>query len=432
MKKITFLAIIILIFSIGIISSAKTSFASSPDLFVASFNNYKILQYDGTTGAFKSVFVNDVFEPVGLTFGPDGNLYASNTDQILRYDVITRAFKGVFVASGSGGDQPRSLTFGPDGNLYVQSFTNQILRFDGTTGAFKGVFIDIGSDGGLSSPFGLTFGPDGNLYVSNEGNNEITRHDGTTGAFKGVFVSAGSGGLSDPYGLVFRPDGNLYVESLGNNEILRYDGTTGAFKDVFVSAGSGGLDGPRALAFGPDTDTPPTAPQNLQATAGVRSVTLTWDTPTNNGGSPITGYKIYRSTSSGTETGYVSLGKVNSYTNTGLTPGVTYFYKVGAVNSVGISPLSNEASATPPTVQAVLQNLIDIISNMALPDEITKKLDAKLDSAISLLNSGKNNTAKNQLQAFINEVNALGGKQITTSQANQLINAGQNIIDSIH
>ena len=86
---------------------------------------------------------------------------------------------------------------------------------------------------------------------------------------------------------------------------------------------------------------------NLQATAGTNSVTLSWQSPANNGGSTITGYKVYRSTSSGTETGYVSLGNVNSYTNTGLTPGVTYFYKVRAVNSVGLSPLSSETSATP-------------------------------------------------------------------------------------
>ena len=93
--------------------------------------------------------------------------------------------------------------------------------------------------------------------------------------------------------------------------------------------------------------TAPSAPQNLQATAGIRNATLTWDAPSSNGGSAIIGYKVYRSTSSGAETGYVTLGNVTSYTNIGLTPGVTYFYKVLAVNSIGLSPLSNEASATP-------------------------------------------------------------------------------------
>src|SRR5439155_22540781 len=100
--------------------------------------------------------------------------------------------------------------------------------------------------------------------------------------------------------------------------------------------------------------TPPSAPQNLQATAGSLTITLTWDAPSTNGGSTITGYKIYRSTSSGTEAGFASLGNVTSYTNTGLTAGVTYFYKVLAVNSIGVSPLSNEASATSSSVPIIV------------------------------------------------------------------------------
>src|SRR5207249_4367230 len=101
----------------------------------------------------------------------------------------------------------------------------------------------------------------------------------------------------------------------------------------------------------------PSSPQNLQATPGTNSVSLSWQAPTNNGGSPITGYKIYRSTSSGTETGYVSLGNVTSYTNRGVTSGIRYFYKVRAVNAIGVSSLSNEASATTLTVPTAPQNL---------------------------------------------------------------------------
>src|SRR5205807_392181 len=68
----------------------------------------------------------------------------------------------------------------------------------------------------------------------------------------------------------------------------------------------------------------PSAPQNLQATAGNRNVTLSWQAPSNNGGSPITNYKIYRSSSSGTEGYLTTVGNVTSYTNTGLASGHTY------------------------------------------------------------------------------------------------------------
>ena len=80
--------------------------------------------------------------------------------------------------------------------------------------------------------------------------------------------------------------------------------------------------------------------------AGPNSVTLTWTTPAS-GGSPITGYTIYRGTSSGTETLLTTVGLVNTYTDTTAVNSTTYFYKVTAVNALGQSALSNERSATP-------------------------------------------------------------------------------------
>src|SRR5262249_34571585 len=57
----------------------------------------------------------------------------------------------------------------------------------------------------------------------------------------------------------------------------------------------------------------------------------------------------YRSTSPGGEVGPPIAAGVTttSYTDTGLTNGTTYYYKVTAVNKAGESGFSNEASATP-------------------------------------------------------------------------------------
>jgi fibronectin type 3 domain-containing protein len=94
--------------------------------------------------------------------------------------------------------------------------------------------------------------------------------------------------------------------------------------------------------------TVPTAPQNLAAAPGNGQITLTWAAPSSNGGSAITAYKIYRGATSGGETYLTQVsGTTLTYTNTGLTNGATYFYKVTAVNAVGEGPFSNEASAVP-------------------------------------------------------------------------------------
>src|SRR5206468_11242961 len=92
--------------------------------------------------------------------------------------------------------------------------------------------------------------------------------------------------------------------------------------------------------------TTPGAPTLNSATAGTNSVSLAWTAPAS-GGSAITNYKVYRSTSSGTETLLTTLGNVTGFTDTGLTAGTTYIYKMSAVNAVAESPLSAEKSATP-------------------------------------------------------------------------------------
>src|SRR5256712_3824228 len=94
--------------------------------------------------------------------------------------------------------------------------------------------------------------------------------------------------------------------------------------------------------------TVPSAPQNLVATAGNSQVTLAWSVSSSNGGATITGYDVYRgSASNGEGTTPIATVTGTSYTDSGLTNGKTYYYKVTAINSVGESLASNEASATP-------------------------------------------------------------------------------------
>jgi fibronectin type 3 domain-containing protein len=92
------------------------------------------------------------------------------------------------------------------------------------------------------------------------------------------------------------------------------------------------------------TSIPPT-PTGLVATVGNGSVALSWTASTG-----ATSYSIYRGTTPGGEgTTPIATATTNSYTNTGLTNGTTYYYKVAASNSAGTSAQSSEVSATPTT-----------------------------------------------------------------------------------
>jgi subtilisin family serine protease len=88
---------------------------------------------------------------------------------------------------------------------------------------------------------------------------------------------------------------------------------------------------------------PPEAPANLTAAGGDTQVRLTWTRVLG-----ATGYRVKRSLTPGGPYALIAPNvKPSEFTDTGVVNGTTYYYVVSAVNIVGESADSNEASATP-------------------------------------------------------------------------------------
>jgi parallel beta-helix repeat protein len=108
----------------------------------------------------------------------------------------------------------------------------------------------------------------------------------------------------------------------------------------------------------------PDAPTSVVATAGNASASVTFSAPANNGGSIITGYIVTSIPSGGIDTnaGSTSLNR----TITGLTNGMSYYFLVKAINTVGNSSLT--AASNSITIATGITNLDDGVKIVVFPN----------------------------------------------------------------
>ncbi len=121
------------------------------------------------------------------------------------------------------------------------------------------------------------------------------------------------------------------------------NGTTYFYK---VSALNAAGEGPRSTEASARPATVATAPRSVVAAQNAtKGVTLTWVAPSSTGGSAITGYRVYRGTTTGSQTFLIAIGNVTTYVDAATTAGVRYYYRLSAVNGVGEGPLSARVTA---------------------------------------------------------------------------------------
>jgi hypothetical protein len=89
----------------------------------------------------------------------------------------------------------------------------------------------------------------------------------------------------------------------------------------------------------------PSTPYNVTAeAASSSSIAISWSSVYD-----ASQYKVYRATSSSGNYLFIDTSYSASYTDTGLSPNTTYYYKVSAGNSYGESDMSSYGSATTTT-----------------------------------------------------------------------------------
>ena len=261
---------------------------------------------------------------------------------VLKFNAAGSALVYSTYIGGSGDDRGNGIAVDANENAYVTgdaastNFANSNAYQASNGGGIDAFLLKMGVLSVPTEPVDLQVSPSNGKVVLSwhtpafDGNAPITH-------FK-IYRSTTSGG-------------ETLLATVGN--VLTYDDTTITHQAYyyFVAAVNSIGEGIFSSEAGPVTPyTAPGVPTGLTATPGNAQVVLNWAPPLDSGGREIINYKIYRGTSSSAETYLTSVPNVLAYTDNDRTNGVTYFYKISAVNAVAEGGWSGEASATPISV----------------------------------------------------------------------------------
>jgi uncharacterized repeat protein (TIGR01451 family) len=277
-------------------------------------------------------------QPMGITITPDGSqLYVSN-DSGPGITVVSTASNSVLGSITLSGATPNGIAMSPDGQrVYATGpSSNTIYAINTATRTVVGS-IPLGS---VVYPNGIVVSPDSSkVYATSLNGSSVIIIDAAT-----LTISTTIAVGSRLYGINVAPDGShVYAANFDAPAHLSViDTSTKTVSATITLGGSSNV-----WAIGRFIAQPPLvapgAPQLVSVIAGNAQATLTFNPPSFNGGSPITGYVAH--------CGSASVSSASSPIIVGgLSNGISYDCYLIASNAIGDSPASATLNITPFTI----------------------------------------------------------------------------------
>ncbi len=228
-------------------SPAYVTYDAEGALWVSDTGNNRVLVFRRTAAGElvndpkAGVPWTDLFDPVGLAFDPDGELFVVSSAEhcIRRYQVDKKKPPKLLLKFGQEGSRngqlkrPRGLAVvqRTEPRLYVADRDNnrvQVLKRDGSF--VKSLFLPAG----FNKPEDVTADSKGRVYVADTGNKRLRLFDAKDKFVRSITVSGHGLSLSGPSGVAVDGEDRLFVTDRANNKVLCIcpDGTVLAFWDL--------------------------------------------------------------------------------------------------------------------------------------------------------------------------------------------------------
>ena len=348
--------------SISGVSQPSFMTAFDGKLWVSSYDTNKIFVVDIDSGTVIQTLTDPTFScPSGII--PAGGKIWVAQNCAARVSVLNT--DGSIEATLSGAPYNFSWPFiiTSDGtNVWVPNTgTNAVTKLNVTpTGGsyFAASYNNTTTPGASFNGLRQTLSDGVSFWTISNATRVITQIDIATGNL--VRVLSGSDYQFNGFGLAVVYGDYLWIPNSSDDKVTvinKSDGTVAAilsgspYNFSKPSSSSVGDDAVWIPNYNNNTVTelhnllPPSAPQNVSASAGSGSATITWEAPASDGGSPITEYVV--TGAPGDVTCTASAPELRCEI-TGLTEGDTYVFSVVAKNEIGSSAAaSSEAMLIP-------------------------------------------------------------------------------------